>query len=160
MAEQAAEQLRELRKVIEFALLAGVIPENYAFAVETGDEGNDWLGIMATFVIVDQVQRLCATPKGRGAWPFTLWPDAYLLPFPYPELLLHYRSDDYPARTAFRFDISRKQVYEVVWHPPLWTPGGVLDALNCLGPLLSSDNEPPYTDPVARIGGCDWPRVL
>jgi hypothetical protein len=86
-------------------------------------------------------------------------------PYTYgPELLLHFRSDDYPTRTAFRFDLAGRQIYgqihEIVWHPPLWTPSGMLGVLNRLGMLLASDEPPEYTDPVASIGCVGWPRML
>jgi hypothetical protein len=157
MAKQASEELDEVRKVVGFGLLAGIVPERYAIALED----RDWLGVAVTYIVLEQVQRLCMK-AGASGWPiFMAWPDAYLLPYTYaPELLLHFRDDDYPARTAFRFDIARRQVHEISYHPPLWTPAGILGVLNRLGLLLASDEPPEYADPVASIGRTGWPRML
>jgi hypothetical protein len=153
MADQAQHELNLLRKTVEFGLLAGIVPENYAGTLED----NDWLGVAVMFIVVEQVRRLSA--KARGAWPiFMVWSDAYMLPYTNAELLLHFRGDDYPSRTAFRFDITRPPVYEIIYHPPLGTPSGILDVLGRLGLLLASDEPPEYADPVTAIGSSDWPR--
>jgi hypothetical protein len=157
MAKQASGELDELRNIVKPGLLAGIVPERYTVALED----RDWLGVAATYIVLEQVQRLCKKAEASG-WPnFMPWPDAYLFPYNYaPELLLHFRGSDYPARTAFRFEIARRQVHEISYHPPLWTPAGVLGVLNRLGLLLASDEPPEYADPVASIGHAGWPRAL
>jgi hypothetical protein len=157
MAKQAGEELDEVRRVVGFGLLAGVIPERHAIALED----SDWLGVAVTYIVLEQVERL-RVKAGASGWPiFMVWPDAYLLPYTYaPELLLHFRGNDWPAGTAFRFDIARRQAHEIAYHPPLWTPSGVLDVLNRLSLLLASDEPPEYADPVANIGRTGWPRIL
>jgi len=157
MAEEMAAEMAEVRRLVEYGLLAGVVPQRFLFALED----DNWLGEAAARIIWQQLLQIDVRAFARG-WPiFKVWEDAYLLHYaPSSDLLLHFRGEDYPSRTAFRLELARDQIREIAYHPPLWTPRGVLRALESLSRFLASETAPEYADPVAAIGTCDWPRLL